>query len=65
MIRILVYRLLEVGWGQITLEDFLQPLREQDPPRPLRSAYPEGLYLSRVTYPYIDKPPRVQLNFEE
>lgn len=64
MIRILVYRLLQVGWGMITLEEFLQPLHDQNPPRPLRSAYPEGLYLSKVTYPYIDKPPRVQLDFE-
>lgn len=65
MIRILVYRLLEVGWGKISLKEFEHPLQNLQPPRPLRSAHPEGLYLSKVVYPYIDAPPRVQLDFEQ
>ena len=65
MIRIIVYRLLEVGWGKITLAEFEQPLRDFQPPRPLRSAHPEGLYLSKVTYPYIDAPPKVRLDWAQ
>lgn len=65
MIRIIVHRLLQVGWGKIGLAEFERPLQDLQPPRPLRSAYPEGLYLSKVSYPYIDVPPRVPLNFEQ
>jgi tRNA pseudouridine38-40 synthase len=65
MIRIIMHRLLEVGWGKIDLDEFEKPLKDEVPPRPLRSAYPEGLYLSKVTYPFLDLAPEVNLAFEK
>jgi len=64
MIRILVHQLLELGRGRISLSEFERPLRLGQPPKPLRSTHPQGLYLSRVEYPYLDCPPRVKLAFE-
>ena len=60
MIRILVYQLLEVGSGKINLETFQRPLREGLAPVPLRSAHPQGLYLSRIEYPDIQISPKIQ-----
>ncbi len=65
MVRILVYRLLEVGWGRISPAEFERPLKEGRSPKPMWSAHPQGLYLSQVTYPYLEVPPRVDLAFEQ
>ncbi len=64
MVRILVHHLVLVGQGQLTLKAFEQPLRERQPPQPLRAAYPQGLYLSRVSYPFLELPARVDVRFE-
>lgn len=64
MVRIISHRLIELGSGRIDLAEFERPLREGQPPRLLRSAHPEGLYLSRVRYPYLELPARVNLAFE-
>ncbi|MEQ8705919.1 MAG: tRNA pseudouridine(38-40) synthase TruA [Phaeodactylibacter sp.] len=64
MIRIIVYRLLEVGSGKISIAEFERPLQEKKSAGPTRSALPQGLYLSQVQYPYFDVPPKVRLDFE-
>ena len=58
MIRIIVGRLLEVGTGRMDVETFEQHLRTRQTPRILTPAYPQGLYLSKVVYPYLDLPQR-------
>lgn len=53
MIRLLVGNLLEVGKGRQTPELFIQRLEEQITPPFAKYAPPQGLYLSRVAYPYL------------
>lgn len=60
MIRIIVGRLLEIGTGRMSVEVFEAHLRDRQTPRILTPAYPQGLYLSKVTYPYLDLPQRTE-----
>jgi tRNA pseudouridine38-40 synthase len=64
MVRIISHRLMELGRGRIDLAEFERPLRDGRPPRPLRSAHPEGLYLSKVRYPFLELPAQADLAFE-
>ena len=59
MIRIIVGRLLEVGAGQMSVEAFEHHLRDKQTPRTITGAHPQGLYLSKIVYPYIDLPQRM------
>lgn len=58
MIRIIVGKLIEIGRGEMSVADFEHHLRERITPITIEPAYPQGLYLSKVTYPYLDLPPR-------
>lgn len=56
MIRIIVGRLLEIGTGRMTLEGFEGHLRDKKTPRIITGAHPQGLYLTKVVYPYLELP---------
>jgi len=56
MIRIIVGRLLEIGTGRMSLEAFDGHLRDKKTPRIITGAHPQGLYLSKVVYPYLELP---------
>lgn len=56
MIRILVGRLLEIGTGRMSLAAFEGHLRDKKTPRIITGAHAQGLYLSKVVYPYLDLP---------
>lgn len=56
MIRIIVGKLLEIGNGVLTVADFEQYLQTKVTPKTIIPAYAQGLYLSKVTYPYLDLP---------
>ena len=58
MIRIIVGRLLEIGRGEMSVDEFEHYLISKETPKVIIPAYPQGLYLSKVTYPYLDIPPR-------
>ena len=58
MIRIIVGRLLEIGRGEMSVDEFEHYLIHKQTPRVIIPAYPQGLYLSKVTYPYLDIAPR-------
>ena len=58
MIRIIVGRLLEIGKGQMSVDEFEYYLINKQTPKVIIPAYPQGLYLSKVTYPYLDIPTR-------
>ncbi len=58
MIRIIVGRLLEIGRGEMSIDEFEHHLISKETPKVIIPAYPQGLYLSKVTYPYLDIPPR-------
>jgi tRNA pseudouridine38-40 synthase len=56
MIRIIVGRLLEIGRGEMSVDEFENYLINKQTPKIIIPAYPQGLYLSKVTYPYLDIP---------
>jgi tRNA pseudouridine38-40 synthase len=56
MIRIIVGKLLEIGKGDLSVSDFEQYLKSKVTPKTIIPVYAQGLYLSKVTYPYLDLP---------
>lgn len=58
MVRIITGKLLQVGKGALSVDEFEYHLITKETPEALNLAYPHGLYLSKVTYPYLDLPPR-------
>lgn len=56
MIRILVGQLLRVGDGTLSVDEFESYLATENTPKQHYPAYPQGLFLSKVTYPYLDLP---------
>ncbi|MEJ7645084.1 MAG: tRNA pseudouridine(38-40) synthase TruA [Chryseolinea sp.] len=58
MIRIIVGRLLEIGNRNLSVDAFEQYLITRVTPPIIEPAYPQGLYLSKVTYPFLDMPQR-------
>jgi tRNA pseudouridine38-40 synthase len=57
MIRIVVGKLLQTGTGALSLQEFESYLALEKAPKHLTPAYPQGLYLSKVTYPFLDIAP--------
>jgi len=57
MVRIIAGRLLDIGRGVMSVDEFEQCLINKQTPPIIIPAYPQGLYLSKVTYPYLDLPP--------
>ena len=53
MIRILVAALIDIGSGKLSIEAFKKMLQNEGEPFEKHPAYPNGLYLSKVEYPYI------------
>jgi tRNA pseudouridine38-40 synthase len=62
MIRIIVGKLLQVGTGALSLDEFESYLATAAAPKALTPAYPQGLYLSKVTYPFLDLPARASFS---
>jgi tRNA pseudouridine38-40 synthase len=62
MIRIIMGKLLVIGRGELSVEDFESYLISKKTPETFEPAYPQGLYLSKVTYPYLDIPPRTEFS---
>jgi tRNA pseudouridine38-40 synthase len=58
MVRIIFGRLLEIGKGDMSVDEFEHYLTDKVTPQVIIPAYPQGLYLSKVTYPYLDLPAR-------
>jgi tRNA pseudouridine38-40 synthase len=54
MIRIIVGRLLDIGRGIMSVDAFEEHLKNLVTPNDITPAYPQGLYLSKIVYPYLD-----------
>jgi len=54
MVRLLVGNILEIGKGKLTIELFRLALDTQQPLPYFNMAYPQGLYLSKVQYAYLE-----------
>jgi tRNA pseudouridine38-40 synthase len=61
MIRIIMQKLLLIGRGQMSVEEFERNLISTEPAPVTRFAYPQGLYLSKVKYPFLEIPSRSEL----
>lgn len=53
MVRICVFFLLEVGTGKTTLDEFAKILNQEKEGKEKWPAHPNGLFLSKVEYPYL------------
>ena len=58
MIRIIMQKLIEVGIGQITPNDFHKLLLKKEAIPNVQLAYPQGLYLSEIKYDFLDISPK-------
>lgn len=58
MIRIIMQKLLLVGRGKMSVDEFENHLISKETPEITKSAYPQGLYLSQVKYPFLELPAR-------
>ncbi len=56
MIRILTRKLIEIGSGTMSVDEFESHLISKKTPALILPAHPQGLYLSKVTYPFLDLP---------
>jgi len=62
MIRIIMGQLIKIGKGTSSVDEFESYLISKETPALITPAHPEGLYLSRVIYPYLDLQPRVDFS---
>jgi len=62
MIRLLTGKLLLIGKGKLSIDEFEHYLISAEPPARFNLAYPHGLFLSKVTYPYLDLPCRSEFS---
>lgn len=60
MVRILIRKLLDVGTGKLSIDEFENILISPKVATSYKLAFPQGLYLSKVTYPFLDIPPRTE-----
>ncbi len=54
MVRFCVFFLLKVGSGEITLADFQEILNQEKELKQKQPAFPNGLFLSKVEYPFLE-----------
>lgn len=60
MIRLIMGKILMVGKGQLSFDEFESELITLKPSKISLPAHPTGLYLSKVTYPYLNLEPRTE-----
>jgi len=53
MIRLCIYFLLKIGSGEITIEEFKEILNQKKELKNKQPAFPNGLFLSRIEYPFL------------
>ncbi|GAA4335750.1 tRNA pseudouridine(38-40) synthase TruA [Mucilaginibacter gynuensis] len=58
MVRIITGKLIDIGTGRLSIDEFESHLIDPQLPQNIKPAYPQGLYLSKITYPYLDIRPR-------
>lgn len=58
MVRILAGKLIEIGTGKLSVDEFKAHLINPELPQLIKPAYPQGLYLCSIKYPYLQLPVR-------
>jgi tRNA pseudouridine38-40 synthase len=62
MVRTMIGALLEIGREKFSIEELENSFVTKDLPEFIKPAYPQGLYLSKVTYRYLDIPARTEFS---
>ena len=62
MIRAIVAQILNVGRDERSVEAFENLLVAKETADNMESAFPPGLFLSKVSYPFLEIPPRVEFS---
>ena len=62
MIRAIAAKLLKVGTGEISVDEFENHLISKETQSNLEFAYPQGLCLSKVVYSFLDIPARTEFS---
>ncbi len=62
MIRIIVGKLLLIGSGQMTVDEFEELLISKIIPSEFDVAHPQGLFLSEIEYPFLSIPPKTSFS---
>ncbi|OKS89215.1 tRNA pseudouridine(38-40) synthase TruA [Mucilaginibacter polytrichastri] len=57
MVRIITGKLIEIGTGTLSVDEFESHLIDPLLLQIIKPAYPQGLYLSKIKYPYLDIAP--------
>ncbi|WP_395804382.1 tRNA pseudouridine(38-40) synthase TruA [Daejeonella sp.] len=66
MIRIIARKLIEIGDNTLSVDEFESHLISRNIPDKILPAHPQGLFLSRVKYPFLDIKPKAKfLNAED
>ena len=60
MIRIIVRKLIEIGDGTLSVDKFKSHLISRNTPSKILPAHPQGLFLSKVSYPFLDLKPKAK-----
>ncbi|MDY0280689.1 MAG: tRNA pseudouridine synthase A [Salinivirgaceae bacterium] len=56
MIRVIVRRLIDIGRGKLSVDEFEAILEGAIKPKKIVVAYPQGLYLTKIKYPFLELP---------
>jgi tRNA pseudouridine38-40 synthase len=56
MVRIITGKLIDIGTGALSVDEFEHYLIHPQETQLIKPAYPQGLYLSKIKYPYLDIP---------
>lgn len=60
MVRIIVGKLIDIGTGKLSVNEFEDDLINKQVQKYILPAYPQGLYLSKVKYPFLNLPARTE-----
>lgn len=58
MVRFIVAKLLLIGRGELSVDEFESYFITRQTPKIFEPAFPQGLFLSKVIYPFLDIKPR-------
>lgn len=61
MIRIIARKLIEIGDGTLSVDEFESHLITKNIPSKILPAHPQGLFLSKVSYPFLDLEPKATM----
>jgi len=65
MIRIIVSKFIDIGNGKLSIEEFEYYLKSKETPKYNTLAFPQGLYLTKIKYPFLDINSHMHINMKQ